>query len=144
MNVDDFAAVYKLGLRCYKVLDKPYNYWSIREVAAHLEGNPGLCFIAEENGKVIGFALGDEKYEVLQNTGHLEWIAVAPEYRREGVATRLIDTIVKVYRQLGKAQVVADISSENEASRGVARRSGFSEGISVTFFVKKLDPLSSD
>jgi ribosomal protein S18 acetylase RimI-like enzyme len=138
MNVDDFTPVYKLGLRCYNVLDKPYNYWSIREVAAHLEGNPELCYVAEENGNVVGFVLGEESYQVLENTGHLEWIAVAPEYRRQGVATRLVEHIMRIYQGLGKEQVVTDISRDNAASRGMARKSGFTEGISVTFFVKTI------
>lgn len=138
MSVDDFAPVYKLGLRCYNVLDKPYNYWSIREVAAHLEGNPDLCYVAADDGNVVGFALGDRNFEILEKTGHLEWIAVSPEYRRQGIATRLIETIERVFREMGKEQMVTDISSQNAASRSLARKSGFSEGISVTFFVKKL------
>ena len=144
MSVGDFAQVYELGLRCYNVQDKPYNYWSISEVAAHLEGNPHLCYVAEADGQIVGFALGEESYQILDNTGHLEWVAVAPEYRRQGVATRLIETLVRVYQELGKEQVVTDISSENAASRGMARKSGFSEGISVTFFVKKLRPSTPD
>lgn len=139
MNVDDFAQVYKLGLRCYNVLDKPYNYWSIREVANHLEAYPHLCYVAEDNGQVVGFALGEKSYQILENAGHIEWVAVAPEYRRQGLATRLMETLVQVYRELGKKQVVGDISSDNPASRSMARKMGFREGISVTFFVKKLD-----
>jgi len=139
MSVDDFVQVYKLSLRCYDVQDKPYNYWSIREVAHHLEVNPCLCYVAEDdNGQVVGFALGEENFEILENTGHLEWAAVAPEYRRQGLATRLMETLVQVYQKLGKARVVADISSANSASRGLARKMGFDEGISVTFFVKEL------
>ena len=138
MTVDDFSQVYQLGLRCYDVLDKPYNYWTIREVADHLESNPDLCYVADDGGKVVGFALGEDSFVILENTGHLEWVAVAPEYRRHGLAGRLVETLVEVYRSKGKDRVVADISSENGASRGMARKLGFAEGISVTFFVKEL------
>ena len=138
MSVDDFAQVYKLGLRCYNVRDKRYSYGSIAEVAHHLESNPHLCYVADDGGQVIGFGLGEEQYETLENTGHLEWLAVAPEYRRQGVALRLIDELVRVFRELGRAAVVADISSANTASQGMVRKAGFTEGISVTFFVKEL------
>ena len=138
MSVDDLPQVYKLGLRCYDVRDKPYNYWSVKEVAHHVEENPDLCYVAEHDGQIVGFVLGEESYEVLEDTGHLEWIAVAPEHRGQGLASRLIETLVGIFRELGKARVVADISSENEASRGMARKLGFTEGISVTFFVKEL------
>ena len=138
MRVEDLPAVYQLGLACYDVLDKPYNYWTIREVADHLETEAGLCFVADHEGEVVGFALGAESYEVLEDTGHLEWLAVAPEHRRRGLAVELIDTVVAELRRRGRAEVVADVSSANAASRGLFRRAGFEEGISVTFFRRRL------
>jgi ribosomal protein S18 acetylase RimI-like enzyme len=100
-------------------------------VAHHLESNPHLCYVADDGGQVIGFGLGEEQYETLENTGHLEWLAVAPEYRRQGVALRLIDELVRVFRELGRAAVVADISSANTASQGMARKAGFTEGCAL-------------
>jgi ribosomal protein S18 acetylase RimI-like enzyme len=138
MRVGDFAAVYELGLRCYRVEDKPYNYWSIREVADHLEGNPDLCFVAEHDGAVVGFILGEQTFEIIEDTAHLEWVAVAPEHRREGLAGRLLETAVDAVRRLGKSRVVADVATENEYSRGLARKHGFTEGLSVTYFTKEL------
>src|SRR6266508_2206259 len=82
MEVKDFAAVYELGLRCYKVTDKPYNYWSLAEVADHLQRNPELCLVADVEGDVAGFILGDATFEIIEDTAHLEWLAVSPEHRR--------------------------------------------------------------
>jgi ribosomal protein S18 acetylase RimI-like enzyme len=138
MEVRDFAAVYELGLRCYKVTDKPYNYWSIREVADHLEGNPGLCFVAEADGRVVGFLLGDETFEILEDTAHVEWIAVDEAYRRLGIAQRLLEEAVTSVERLGKQAVVADIAADNPYSRGLAEKLGFEEGLSVTYFTKRL------
>jgi ribosomal protein S18 acetylase RimI-like enzyme len=137
-QVEDLPAIYRLGLRCYDVRDKPYNYWSVREVADHLEQESALCFVAEEDGVVAGFVLGAETYEILKDTGHLEWIAVAPEHRRGGLAVRLIETFLDALRACGRKDVVADVSTANQASRGLFDRAGFSEGISVTFFVRPL------
>lgn len=138
MEVRDFAAVYELGLRSYKVTDKPYNYWSIREVADHLERNPSLCFVAEDDGRVVGFLLGDERFEILDDTAHLEWIAVDEAYRRQGLARRLLTEGVAAVERLGKRAVVADVASDNPYSRGLAAKLGFEEGISVTYFTKRL------
>jgi ribosomal protein S18 acetylase RimI-like enzyme len=139
MRVEDLPAVYRLGLRCYDVLDKPYNYWSVREVADHFETETGLCFVADDGEEVVGFALGAESFEIIEDTGHLEWIAVAPEHRREGLAVQLIETFVEALRARGRRQAVADVSSANEASRVLFARAGFEEGISVTFFTRRLD-----
>jgi ribosomal protein S18 acetylase RimI-like enzyme len=138
MEVRDFAAVYELGLGSYDITDKPYNYWSIREVADHLERNPGLCFVAEADGRIVGFLLGDETFEILEDTAHLEWIAVHQNYRRQGVAQRLLQEAVAAVERLGRTAVVADIASGNPYSRGLARKLGFEEGLSVTYFVKRL------
>jgi ribosomal protein S18 acetylase RimI-like enzyme len=138
MKIEDLPAVYRLGTRCYHVHDKPYNYWSVREVADHVEGSPELCFVAEAAGEVVGFALGAPSYEILKDTGHLEWVAVDSEYRRTGLATQLIDAVVSALRALGRQDVVADVSSANEASRTLFARAGFDEGISVTFFTRRL------
>jgi ribosomal protein S18 acetylase RimI-like enzyme len=138
MTIEDLPAVYRLGTRCYHVHDKPYNYWSLREVADHVEGSPELCFVAEADAEVVGFALGAPSYEILADTGHLEWLAVAPEHRRDGLASRLVETMVAAMRALGRRDIVADVSSANEASRGLFARAGFAEGISVTFFTRRL------
>jgi ribosomal protein S18 acetylase RimI-like enzyme len=137
MEVRDFAEVYELGRRSYEVTDKPYNYWSIREVADHLEGNPGLCFVAEADGRVVGFILGDETFEIIDDTAHLEWIAVDEQYRRRGIARRLMEEAVAAIERLGKEAVVADIAADNPYSRGLAEKVGFAEGLSVTYFTKR-------
>ena len=138
MTIEDLPAVYRLGTRCYHLHDKPYNYWSVREVADHVEGSADLCFVAEADGRVVGFALGAPSYEILEDTGHLEWLAVDPDHRRDGLATRLIDAVVEQMRALGRQDIVADVSSANEASRTLFARAGFDEGISVTFFTRRL------
>lgn len=138
MAVEDLPAVYRLGLTCYDVADKPYNYWTVREVADHLEAEPGLSFVADAGGEIVGFALAADSYEVLENTGHLEWIAISPGRRGQGLATQLIDFVVAELGRRGRADVVADVSSENAASKRLFRRAGFEESISVTFFRRSL------
>lgn len=137
MEVCDFAAVYELGRRSYDVTDKPYNYWSLREVADHLETNPGLCFVAEADGRVVGFLLGDETFEIIEDTAHLEWLAVSEDHRRRGIAQRLLEAGVTAAERLGKSAVVADIAADNPHSRGLAQKLGFTEGLTVTYFTKR-------
>jgi ribosomal-protein-alanine N-acetyltransferase len=138
MEVEDLPAVYRLGTECYDLHDKPYNYWSVREVADHLESCPELCVVVEDDGRIVGFALAAPSYEILENTGHLEWVAVAPDRRGDGLAGRLIEAVVEELRARGCDEVVADVSSKNEASRAVFARAGFHEGISITFFTRSL------
>src|SRR3954469_13564348 len=127
MTVHDFGAVYELGTRCYRLEDKPYNYWSIGEVADHLGTSPELCLVAEQDAAVVGFVLGAPEYESIRHTGHLEWLAVGSEARGRGVATQLVESILAVYRSIGQVRVVADVSSDNRASRALFAKLGFGE-----------------
>jgi ribosomal protein S18 acetylase RimI-like enzyme len=138
MTVLDFGQVYNLGVASYDIMDKPYNWWSIGEVANHLDNYPDLCYVAVDGERVVGFALGAANFELITDAGHLEWVAVDRDYRKQGIASRLMQALLERYRQMGKKQVVTDIASDNPASQGMARSLGFSEGISVTFFIKDL------
>ena len=51
----------------------------------------------------------------------------------------LIDVFVEELRGRNRKHVVADVSSANESSRALFRRAGWDEGISVTFFTRRLD-----
>ena len=125
-------------MRCYKVTDKPDNYWSIREVADHLQGCPALCLVADADAEIVGFGLGTDSFEIIDDTAHAEWIAVAPEYRRQGLGVALLSRLVDIARAMGRAHVVADIAADNPYSRGMARKVGFKEGLLVTYFTRDL------
>ena len=136
ITAHDFGAVYELGLRCYDVTAIPYNYWSIENIAGYFETS--LSFVAEENGKIVGFVLGIESFEGDEQTAYLEWLAVDAEHRRLGLGRRLTETAVARVESLGKARVVIDIAAPNAASRALAERLGFEEEVSVSYFAKRL------
>jgi ribosomal protein S18 acetylase RimI-like enzyme len=140
MAVEDVPAVFRLGARCWDVIDVPYNWWSLTEVATHLEEDADLCLVAELDGQVVGFVIGAASFEVLEDTGHLEWIAVDPNHRRRHLASRLLEAELEAYRALGRKAVATDIGSKNVASQELVRRHGFAEGVSITFFMRRLEP----
>jgi RimJ/RimL family protein N-acetyltransferase len=45
--------------------------------------------------------------------------------------------MVDTFERLGNRRVDADVASDNEYSRGLTRKLGFTEGLSVTYFVKE-------
>jgi ribosomal protein S18 acetylase RimI-like enzyme len=138
MTVRDFGDVYELGARCYDRRAIPYNYWSISEVADHLETSGDLCFIAEEGGRIVGFLLGEQSFEADEETAYLEWLAVDSEHRRRGLGRRLAEAALAKVEELGKARVVVDIAGPNAASRALADELGFEEDVSVSYFSKRL------
>lgn len=70
---------------------------------ATYEKHPQSVWVAEAGSKVIGFIIG---YETTSQTGEIrgdiELLAVHTSYRRTGVGTKLVETILK---QFNKANV---------------------------------------
>lgn len=78
-----------------------------------LKRNKGTYFVAEDNGRIIGniFSFDDGGY-----CCYLYKLAVAPEYRRKGLATKLIKTAVKALKARGADYFFAHVNKENQAS----------------------------
>jgi [ribosomal protein S18]-alanine N-acetyltransferase len=138
MTAGDFGAVYQLGLRCFDRTTIPYNYWSIGNVAKHLETSEDLCLVAEENDQVVGFVLCDETFEADAQTAYLEWLAVDAGHRRAGLGRRLAEAALARIAELGKTRVVLEVAAPNTASRALFEELGFEEEVSVTYFAKRL------
>ncbi len=93
---------------------------------AHNIGNHPLI-VAEENGKVAGYASLSEyrSKDSYRSTVELS-IYVSENYRRKGVATLLMSTILDMARADESIHtVVSVITSGNEASLALHRRFGF-------------------
>lgn len=66
----------------------------------------------------------------------LEGLYVAPQSRRNGVATLLVATIVAWAQAVGCEELAADALLDNEASQAMHRALGFEETERVVFFRK--------
>src|SRR5262252_6294995 len=57
-----------------------------RAIAGYLRRNPGMSFVARQEGELAGAVLcGDDG-----RRGYLHHLAVAPRYRRQGLGRRLV------------------------------------------------------
>ncbi|HZW55098.1 MAG TPA: GNAT family N-acetyltransferase [Nitrososphaerales archaeon] len=59
--------------------------------------------------------------------GYVYYIAVSPEYRRKGIAGRLLDDSLKLFAERGAQTVLAGISEDNAESKGLFTSRGFRE-----------------
>lgn len=87
-----------------------------------LKRNKGFYFVAEDNGKVVGtaFASHDGGY-----FGHLYKLAVLPEYRRKGIAKKLIKARVKALNKIGIDFIFSHVWKYNKASIATLKSAGF-------------------
>ncbi|MDG2308227.1 MAG: GNAT family acetyltransferase [Candidatus Binatia bacterium] len=92
-----------------------------RDIDLKLSFQPGLLFVAESDGRIIASVMAG--YE-----GHRGWInylAVAPEHRREGLGRRMMGMAEDALRKLGCPKVNLQVRADNQAVVEFYERIGF-------------------
>ncbi len=91
-----------------KVLGKPRpEYWK-RKIEVSEFRPPLASLVAELDGKVIGFILGDVsgwEFGVPDNTGMIETVGVDPAYQRQGIARLLTEELIKSFKLNGVQKI---------------------------------------
>jgi ribosomal protein S18 acetylase RimI-like enzyme len=101
MNRKDLDAVVAIDT---KVLGKSrWDYWLMKMAFAE-ERLPAVSLVAEGEGKVVGFILGDAsgyEYSVPENIGWIDTIGVDPAYQRQGIAQMLMQEMIANLKKVG-------------------------------------------
>lgn len=112
------------------------------DMAAILEKHDAAFFLAE-NGEAVGFAQCQLRHDYVEGTesspvGYLEGIFVAEEYRRQGIAKKLLAACQDWARQQGCGEFASDCELTNTESLAFHLRLGFIEANRIICFTKKL------
>ena len=101
MNEKDLDAVVAIDT---KVLGKSrWDYW-LGKMSLAEERLPIASLVAEADGKVVGFILGDAsgyEYDVPENIGWIDTIGVDPDYQKRGVARMLMKEMIANLKKVG-------------------------------------------
>jgi peptide alpha-N-acetyltransferase len=87
-----------LAMQACNLLCLPENY-QMKYYFYHLLSWPQLLYVAEDNGKIVGYVLAkmeEESGAGEEPHGHITSLAVLREYRKLGLATSLMSTVEKV------------------------------------------------
>lgn len=100
---------------------------------------PWGCFVAEEDGKVIGFLFAEKQSTVygLPPGARIVAIAVHPDHRHKSVATGMVNSLIAQCQNEGIDQVFAALLASDERDAKFLRSMGF-DGASVRVFVKRI------
>jgi ribosomal protein S18 acetylase RimI-like enzyme len=129
MELEDIPAVYSLGEAVFTADKWPslYRTWDEYEPVGLFTSDGEFCFVAESEGRVVGFALGSliDKRKSAWSYGYLTWLAVDPNHKRSGVASHLMEAITEAYLRAGARMMIVDTDAENTPAIHFFRRHGF-------------------
>lgn len=103
-------------------LSEPYSIFTFRYF---LTNWPELCLYAERDGRPSAAVLCKVEKEGEKVVGYIAMLVVRPEYRRLGIATKMIEEAVRRMRDAGCEAVVLEAEVTNDAALTLYGRLGF-------------------
>jgi ribosomal protein S18 acetylase RimI-like enzyme len=96
---------------------------------------PDISFVAEIDGKMVGFSINRSTYLMVPLTEVciIHAILVDPEYRGLGIGGKLIDALLKHCQTEGIGTVRALIPTGNKELQDIFKRHGFNRSRIVNF-----------
>ena len=120
MTINDYEKVYQLWLSCSGMglnnLDD-----SRDGIVRYLCRNPDTCFVAEKTDKIIGAIIAGHD----GRRGFIYHTAVDPDYRNQGIATKLVDAAMDALKTNGINKVALVVFDRNDIGNAFWEKAGF-------------------
>lgn len=111
MTIDDYEAAIALWSESEGVRLRDAD--SQEGIEKYLLRNPGLSFVAEEDGELAGTIMAGHDGK----RGYVQHLSVANSHRRAGIATRLVSLCLEALKHEGILKSHLMILPENEAGK---------------------------
>jgi len=129
MQLEDLPGVYALGEAVFTADKWPslYRTWDEYEPVGLFNSDGEFCLVAERDDRLAGFALGSliDKRNSSWSYGYLTWLAVDPELKRSGIASKLIDAITDAFIRAGARMMIVDTDARNKPAIKLFRKHNF-------------------
>ena len=120
MRLDDYDNVYALWLGCSGM--GLNNLDDSREgIAKYLARNPDTCFVAVEQGNIIGAILTGHD----GRRGYISHTAVSPAHQRQGIGKQMVETALNALKAQGINKVSLVVFAYNDKGNTFWEKMGF-------------------
>ncbi len=137
-TTDDFSALYALDQACFA----PGISWSKAELQYFLRYPGNIAVVAEEDGRIAGFAIAGSQMRSGKLVGRLITIDVDATMRRRGVGHRLM---VAIEDRMTAQKVIAmllEVAVDNHVAQEFYARHGFVKtGRIPGYYLGRIDAL---
>ncbi|MBP5655683.1 MAG: GNAT family N-acetyltransferase [Clostridiales bacterium] len=119
MSIEDYEQAYELFIACGNGLNDKDD--SREGIDKYLKRNPATSFVATCEGKVVGVIMcgHDGRRGIIQHT------CVAPDYRRYGVGSKLVELALAALKEEGINKVLLVAFKKNEGGNSFWESQGF-------------------
>ena len=120
MKLEDYDNVYALWMSCAGMglnnLDD-----SRGGIEKFLTRNPDTCYVAKDNDTIVGVIMvGNDG-----RRGYIYHTSVHPDYRKQGIGRKLVDTALDSLLKLGIYKVALVVFDRNKAGNEFWEKMGF-------------------
>ncbi len=130
LRPDDAGRAAMLHMRSF---DDP---WSAASIRGLLLDTSILSLGLEDNGSLAAFAMG----QTVAGETDILTIATDPDRRRQGLASQLLDALVRRLGERGVSRITLDVVEDNVAARALYMAHGFTEdGRRPRYYTAKRD-----
>lgn len=128
----DFAALYKLDQSCFPP-GIAYSKWSLQYF---LKLPSADCLVAEDGKGIVGFILAEDNPPL----AHIITLDVAPEKRRGGLGSALLDEMEKHFRFHEVKSVLLETAVDNETGIAFWQHRGYrTEAVLKRYYLGNVD-----
>ena len=117
MNPSHVAQIAQLEKICFA------DPWSEKSIASELDNKLAFWLIAAEGDTVAGY-IGSQT--VMDETDMMN-VAVHPDYRRQGIAEALVNTLVENLKKMGSHCLTLEVRASNDPAISLYEKLGFRE-----------------
>ena len=115
----------------------------VKELETVITSEDGVIYIYSEDAQIIGFAQCQLRHDYVEGThsspvGYLEGIFVKEDYRKRGIAKKLLQACEQWSKEKGCTEFASDCELSNINSCNFHKAMNFEEANKIICFTKKL------
>ena len=114
--------------------------WSKNSIEEEMNNMLAHFIVAKDDEKVVGFAM----CWFIMDECHIGNIAVTPPYRKQGVASLLLDELLSKCKEHGTTYILLEVRASNVPAQNLYKKYGFEEVVVRKKYYKNPDNTYED